>query len=168
MYYIEEININSLSDAISLTVVGLNIFALYKVYEYDFDYLLGTVLVLFSQSIIKKSTTNSSFLPFKRPDKACNCSLFNAGGPVGHKSGFPSGHMGTTSFMTNLFYLKNCNNKNVKNYLLYNFWNVFMAYARYNKKCHNLFQIISGYILGLLIAYIFYYKNKILSYIKID
>ena len=161
-----DYNIKDINDLISVSVIGLNIFALYSAINLDFDYLLGLIIVLYSQSYIKKLTTNSTFLHFKRPDDATNCSLFNAEGFVGNNSGFPSGHMGSTSFMTNLFYFKNCTNKNIGNYILYNFWNIFMGYARYNKNCHNLFQIICGYILGLCIAYLFYNKKKIYYYFK--
>jgi len=161
MDYNENYNIKNISDLISISVIGFNIFALYSAFYLDFDYLLGTILVLFLQAFIKKLTTNSTFIPFKRPDKAMNCSLFNTGGFVGNNSGFPSGHMATTSFMTNLIYLKNCNHKNIGNYILYNFWNIFMGYARYTKNCHNLFQIISGYLLGMGIAYLLYYKKNI-------
>ena len=166
MDYIGEYNIKNISDLISMSAIGFNIFALYSAFHFEFDYLLGTIFVLFIQAILKKITTNSTFLPFKRPDKAMNCSLFNAGGFVGNNSGFPSGHMGTTSFMTNLIYLKYCKYKNIQNYILYNFWNIFMAYARYTKNCHNLFQIISGYLLGMGIAYLFYYKKKIFYIFK--
>ena len=166
MGYTSDYNIKDISDLISMSVIALNIFAIYSAIHLDFDYLLGLILVLFSQSFIKELTTNSPFLHFKRPDNATNCSLLNTGGFVGYNSGFPSGHMASTSFMTNLFYFKNCTHKNIGNYLLYNFWNIFMGYARYNKNCHNFVQIICGYILGLSIAYLFYYKKKIYYYFK--
>ena len=129
--------------------------------------MFGLIIVLYSQSYIKKLTTNSTFLHFKRPDDATNCSLFNAEGFVGNNSGFPSGHMGTTSFMTNLLYFKNCANKNIGNYILYNFWNIFMGYARYNKNCHNLFQIIlCTYVLILNLLFpLFYYFHRILLFL---
>ena len=156
-----NIKTNIVSDIISLSVIGFNIFAVFMIYYFDFDFIIGLGSVLYLQWGIKKLTTNSSISLFKRPGGAHDCGLFNDGGLVENNSGFPSGHMGSTSFMTNLIYFKFCKNKNIGNYIKYNIWNIFMAYARYTKKCHNPLQIIAGYILGLCIAYLFYYKKNI-------
>ena len=49
-------------------------------------------------------------------------------------------------------------NKTFKKFVLYNIPCILMGFARYYKYCHNIYQIITGYILGLIIAII---NNKI-------
>lgn len=124
--------------------------------HYQFDYLFGLILVYQIKQFIKNKTKNIDIPILKRPCNAINCNGKNDGGNVGNDPGFPSGHMSATSFMTNLYYLKQCKTKNINNYILYNIWNVFMGYARYSKNCHNIFQIIGGYLFGLMVAVIFY------------
>lgn len=153
--------INSIYDAISISAIGFNLFALFMFFYNDWDFLIGLILVLGGQYVIKELTIPLHISILKRPIGACNCSLYNLGGNVGGKPGFPSGHMSSISFMTNLIYFKFCKQKNLLNYILYNFWNIFMGIARYQKKCHNLIQIIGGYLLGLLVAYLFYKKKSI-------
>ena len=165
-YFDTYFQINSLYDAISISAIGFNLFALFMLFFNDWDFLIGLILVLVSQYVIKELTIPLDISILKRPLGACNCSLYNLGGNVDGKPGFPSGHVSGSSFMTNLIYFKFCKQKNLWNYILYNFWNIFMGIARYQKKCHNLIQIIGGYIFGLIVAYLFYEKDTLFSLSK--
>ena len=171
MFDIYGLQLHSISDAISATVVFYQIFGAYMaIRHYQFDYLIGVILVLKIQQFIKDNTKNIHIKSLKRPRNAKHCNLENNDGDVGNEPGYPSGHMATTSFMTNLYYLKQCkiktmsncflyniwNLKFMSNYILYNIWNLFMAYARYKKNCHTIFQIIAGYLLGLIVAIALY------------
>ena len=160
------VQINNIYDLISLSVILLNIFSFYMIFFYDLDFLLGTKSVLFGQYFIKNLTKNINISILHRPIGAYNCNLYNTDGNVEGHPGFPSGHMASTSFMTNLLYLKYSNHKNLTNYFLYNCFNIFICISRYQKNCHNLFQIIGGYIFGFIIAYLFYNKKNIYHYIE--
>ena len=122
----------------------------------QFNYLIGLILTLKIHQVIKDNTTNIHIKSLKRPRNAKHCNVENNNGDVGNEPGFPSGHMATTSFMTHFYYLKQCKIKTMHNYPLYNIWNLFMAYARYKKNCHTIFQIIGGYLLGLIVAIALY------------
>lgn len=151
------IKIHNISDAISISTYTFSIFAVYMaLIHYQFDYLIGLFLVLHIEQFIKNKTKYIDIPILKRPHNATNCNTENDDGNVGNDPGFPSGHMSATSFMTNLYYLKQCKTKNISNYILYNSWNIFMGYARYSKNCHNIVQIIGGYLLGLMVAFVFY------------
>lgn len=165
-YFDTYFQINSFYDAISISAIAFNLFALFMVFFNDWDFLIGLILVLVGQYVIKELTIPLNISILKRPLGACNCSLYNLGGIVDGKPGFPSGHMSGSSFMTNLIYFKFCKQKNLWTYILYNFWNIFMGIARYQKKCHNLIQIIGGYIFGLIVAYLFYEKKTLFSLSK--
>ena len=92
--------------------------------HYQFDYLIGVILVLKIQQFIKDNTKNIHIKSLKRPRNAKHCNLENNDGDVGNEPGYPSGHMATTSFMTNLYYLKQCKIKTMSNFFLYNIWNL--------------------------------------------
>ena len=152
---------NIISDYISISVLLFNIYALFELLFGNLEFILGIFTTLFIEHYIKDFTQDYIYFEIlKRPDGAFNCCLFNDGGLVDHKSGFPSGHMSVTSFFSHLYYFKYSNNYNWKNYFIYNFINLFMAYARYSKKCHNFFQIFGGYLLGYFISLNFYHLHK--------
>jgi len=150
-----------LSNYISLGVLLFNYYAIFEALFGNLEFILGIQYILYIEHLIKDYTQNYIHINIlKRPDGAYDCGLFNDGGLIDHKSGFPSGHMSVTSFFSHLYYFKYSNNINWKYYVYYNFINVLMAYARYSKKCHNIFQILGGYLLGYLIAYKFNYISK--------
>ena len=153
--------IHSIYDIISLYTHFIAIDFIYKGISGYIIYPIGVVLSLSIERILKIITTNSSFVPFKRPDGACNCNILNSGGIVDTASGFPSGHVASTSvYMTLLFFDSN-NEKNVYFFLIYHIPTLLMGIARYMKKCHNLLQICAGFIIGVMVAYALYYHFKI-------
>jgi len=103
---------------------------------------------------------------FKRPDGATNCNLFNAGGCVDHLSGFPSGHVATISVFMEMLLLRSSHNS-LTHYILYKIPILIVAYARVMKGCHNIIQVIAGYILGYVVANVLYkYDDAIAHYIR--
>ena len=83
------------------------------------------------------------------------------------KSGFPSGHVATISFLMNYILNCPCTTDDIidyKTFILYNIPIVLVAYARVMKGCHNIIQVIAGYLLGLGVAcllnkYKYYFEN---------
>jgi membrane-associated phospholipid phosphatase len=146
-----SLKFKTIYDVISLMII---VFMIYIVYSRDIFFIVGMFVSLFLHYVIKKLTKDLYPNIFLRPSGACNCNSLNSGGIVDDKPGFPSGHMTTTSFFLNyLFFSQKYRSPLI--FLKYNFFNLFMGYSRFKKKCHNLPQIIAGYILGLSGAFVF-------------
>ena len=144
------IKITSIYDLISLYTVFINIFA---VYTFDVSLCIGIFLCIFFQDLFKECT-NGLYPPiFKRPNGAMNCNLFNTGGLVDHKSGFPSGHVTVAAFFSTMLILRK-DITDVKTMFYYNIPVVLMGYARIMKGCHNFIQVFAGYVLGYTLAII--------------
>jgi len=153
------IKIDSIYDFISIFSLLVNI---YLIYSFDIILIIGLAICLFFHDFIKEITTGWYPPIFKRPSGAINCSLFNSGGLVEHKSGFPSGHVTVISFYMNILRMRNVVKDDWKTFILYNSPIVLMGYARIMKGCHNFIQVISGYLLGYGIAKILYiYEDNI-------
>jgi len=161
------IKINSLYDFLSL----LALFSyFYLFFSMDIVLVFGGFLCVFIHLIIKEITSGWYPPIFKRPDGARDCGLFNTGGLVDHKSGFPSGHVTAISFLMNSILLNK--NYTLYNIFLYNVPVLLVAYARVMSGCHNTIQVVAGYILGITIAnilqqyksYIYKYFDKIKNY----
>ena len=177
------VKIESIYDLLSLFSLYIN---LYAGYNFDIVMCIGIFLCVFFQDFIKEITYGWYPIIFKRPTGAINCNLFNKGGLVDNNSGFPSGHVTVVSFFMNLLFLRKYNNFkcittmfdtnnasgnvltcNFITILLYNVPIVLMGYARVMKGCHNLVQVIAGYILGFIIAStVYYFENIYITYIE--
>ena len=154
------IKIESIYDLISLIVLFLNF---YSIFSFQFELLVFNGLALIVHQYIKDLTFGLYPSIFKRPDGAIDCNVFNCGGISSNESGFPSGHMTSVSLYMNAILLKSNKELTIKNVFLYNIPCILMGIARYNKNCHNVIQIIFGYLLGISFAYllnILYYKKK--------
>ncbi len=160
------IKIDSLYDIISTSLV---VFNLYYIYNFNIIILLGFLLCVFFQDFFKEVTFGWLPFLFKRPNGANNCSLFNSGGLIDHKSGFPSGHVSVISFLMIFLLLEKETNLFNTNNIYYFIPIVLIGYARIKKGAHNLFQVLGGYMLGLIIAYIMYFSktsiNQFVDYI---
>lgn len=141
----------SIHDVISISLILLNIYILVALH---IELFCLNVLAIIVHKYIKHYTNGIYPNIFKRPDDACDCSIFNYGGYYGNKSGFPSGHMTSTSLYMNGLLFKSKKPLTVYNFILYNIPCILMAIARYEKKCHNIIQIIVGYLFGLSVSYI--------------
>jgi membrane-associated phospholipid phosphatase len=152
------IKLDSMYDFISVFALVANIYILFSL---EPTLILGSGLCLFFHDFLKEVTTGWYAPIFKRPNGAMNCSLFNSGGLVDHKSGFPSGHVTSISFLMNMLWLRN-KKHNWTSIFMYNFPIVLMGYARIMKGCHNLIQVIAGYVLGYVVAKLLYtYESEI-------
>jgi len=150
------IKITSIYDFISLFALVVNI---YFFYQFNPILIIGFILCVFLQDFLKELTVGWYTPIFKRPNGATNCNLFNTGGLVEHKSGFPSGHVAVVSFFMEFLLLQN-ESKNLYNLLYYNIPTFLVAFARVKKGCHNIIQVIAGYILGYGIANFLYIHEK--------
>ena len=152
------IKLDSMYDFISIFALVANIYILFSL---ESTLILGSGLCLFFHDFLKEVTTGWYAPIFKRPDGAMNCSLFNTGGLVDHKSGFPSGHVTSISFLMNMLWLRSTKN-NWTSIFMYNFPIVLMGYARIMKGCHNFIQVVAGYLLGYVVAKLLYtYESEI-------
>jgi len=152
------IKLDSMYDFISVFALVANIYILFSL---EPTLILGSGLCLFFHDFLKEVTTGWYAPIFKRPNGAMNCSLFNSGGLVDHKSGFPSGHVTSISFLMNMLWLRNTKN-NWTSIFMYNFPIVLMGYARIMKGCHNFIQVVAGYLLGYVVAKLLYtYESEI-------
>ena len=119
----------------------------------------------------------------RRPEGAKDCDILSRKGKCKKDAGgFPSGHMTTITIFAIFMLLGKYeifkrNNLGIKKFIfkhiffvMTNLGIIFITgFARYYKKCHNLFQITGGIFLGSLLAYIFnfiYIRNNILLLMK--
>lgn len=157
------IKITSIYDFISLFALAVNI---YFFYQFNPILIIGFILCVFLQDFLKELTAGWYPSIFKRPNGATNCNLFNTGGLVEHKSGFPSGHVAVVAFLMEFLLLQN-KGKDLYNLLYYNIPTFLVAFARVKKGCHNIIQIIAGYILGYGIAnFLYIHEKNINKYLK--
>ena len=114
-------------------------------------FIIGLLLVL-SDNFIKQNIVK--IFPkcniLYRPEGAFNCNFLNEGGNASGKPGFPSGHVSTASYIMMSLYLYYKTNIELSI-----FYVLVVAFARLNKKCHNIYQVIGGMIYGYFVAKIF-------------
>lgn len=151
--------INIISKLLSLISLFVS---LYAIFSFNLLLIIGLFFSIFLHLILKYITTDLE--PnniFKRPIGASDCSLFNNGGLVEHESGFPSGHVTSVSFVMNYLYYQSSNKR--KNNFIFNIPTILVSIGRYMGNCHNIIQIIAGYLLGFSIAYLMIKYNTFLK-----
>ena len=97
-----------------------------------------------------------------RPVGARDCNLFNSGGSYDGGIGMPSGHvMLTTCISLSLLfiYTKTNNLYTISKYYPIQFtitvlYILLMAISRVKRNCHNIPQVMGGFILGYGLAYL--------------
>ena len=114
--------------------------------------LIGLLIATLLSDIIKRIKYPSFMYKItRRPKGAFNTDYLSRNGSVrANAPGFPSGHMSSTTYfvvMSMLTFAKGFRGNVVGTLLV-----VLMGWARLYKKCHNLFQVIGGIILGLSTA----------------
>lgn len=141
--------------------------------------LVFLIVILLSDRSVKyfKSLKYPEFMYdiTRRPKGAKNCDFFSRKGPLKYGTpGFPSGHMTTVTFFSVFVillsyhnYLKNDlqKSKNIINFIkdknmliiINLLLIIFTGWARWYKGCHNLFQVLGGFLLGCIYAVIFYF-----------
>lgn len=117
-------------------------------------HLIGAIILLnIIVESIKIMTPTWAPSWFFRPQNACNCNLFNMGGKVGGKPGFPSGHTASATFLwIVLHHYLSKKFPQYHNIIYYGLLLMVIAvmYARYMKECHNIPQLIGGLIAGYI------------------
>jgi len=127
---------------------------IYTIFIKEWKLLFGIILITLLQISIKKLTKKLNKDIFLRPTDACDCSSFNNGGYVGLEPGFPSGHVALTTFFVNYMYFKRYNG-DIFALSFLNFIPLIIGISRYEKKCHNIYQTLAGYILGIILLVFF-------------
>lgn len=127
---------------------------IYTIIIKEWKLLFGIGVITLLQMFIKNITKKLNKDIFLRPKEACNCSSFNNGGFVGLEPGFPSGHVSLTTFFVNYMYFKKYNGDLFALSFL-NFIPLIIGISRYEKKCHNIYQTLAGYMLGILLLVFF-------------
>lgn len=106
-----------------------------------------------------------------RPHGACNTDILSRNGlKPRHTPGFPSGHVTLTTVFSiyrllRLYHdstdLYSFIHKYPLQIVFYIGLIVLMGFARWYKRCHNIYQIIGGFIVGLIFAIVL---DKIIQY----
>tara|TARA_Y100000022_G_C13216263_1_gene360051 strand:- start:527 stop:1072 length:546 start_codon:yes stop_codon:yes gene_type:complete len=128
-----------------------------------FTMLIADGLTFGIKKLSKNAPQKWNFL-LNRPIGACNTDLLSRNGPKSvNTPGFPSGHM-TMASVFSVYRLLRLYRKqgsimlvfknNTMEALLYVAIIIAMAYARWYKRCHNIVQIIAGFILGSVFAFV--------------
>jgi len=155
------IKINSIYHILSLITVSS---FCYLIYNMDVFLICGSLFSAFIHIIIKQITLGWYPPIFKRPNGSTDCGLFNTGGLMDHQSGFPSGHVTVISFIMNSFLLTKT--LKIYNIILYNIPVLLVGYARVMSGCHNIIQVIAGYVLGITTASVLdAYKTPIYNFV---
>jgi len=142
----------------STIILVVSIFKNTQIFLHILFYFIGLICALFIPEFIKRLTKHihPTNLIWYRPKAAKGCDFQSLKGfAEPFTPGFPSGHMTLTTFIM-AFNIIMAIEKRVKYKNLIIFINlifiVLMSWARYYKKCHNIFQIIGGIICGGLLA----------------
>tara|TARA_X000000950_G_C13702084_1_gene572558 strand:- start:344 stop:784 length:441 start_codon:yes stop_codon:yes gene_type:complete len=141
--------INSIFDLISLLIPSIiYLISFAQFLKNNYTLINGILVTYILEKLFKYLTKNIDI--FKRPLGAYNCDIFNCNGNVENNPGFPSGHVAVTSFFMNYLFFKSrlC----ISFYIFYCFPIYIVAISRIYKKCHNIEQVIGGYLLGLAIS----------------
>jgi len=156
----KNFNLETLGDHIS-TLPLLFYYGIFFKYlgskkEIDLKFFILFIIVSLITDILKRLPYPKFMYQItRRPKGASNCDMLSKGG---HKPwgtpGFPSGHMTTITFFS-LFLINNYNLNLHQKQLIY-LLIPLTAWARLYKKCHNLFQVIGGFLNG----YILYLMSK--------
>lgn len=134
-----------------------------KIWKSILYYFCGLIFALLSPQLIKNiiKLINPDSLIWYRPCGAKGCDFQSMKGYAApFTSGFPSGHMTLTSYVMifNILILikkKVKYNKLLLSILILNLLLILiMSWARYYKKCHNIFQIVGGIFFGSVISLI--------------
>ena len=144
--------------SISFPVIIYSI-AFYQSFNKNFLLIISLITSSLIEKIIKLCTKKIDLL--KRPNGACDCDILNCNGDVSHRPGFPSGHVATVSVFMHYIWFKYVDCKCLSLYPFYLIPIYIMSIARIEKKCHYPNQTFAGYILGILVSFI--YKDIYIS-----
>jgi hypothetical protein len=109
----------------------------------------GLIVANMAVEAVKPMFGSSGF--FGRPAGASGCDAFCMGGSVGGKPGFPSGHMTNVSMLISSLWFHTGSPIVLWIGLP---WTAAMAWARWQKQCHNWQQILAGICTGSVLGYL--------------
>lgn len=137
---------NAISIAAPLIAVGLPIIGyLYSNNIQHIYALMGSI----GTTLLTETLKYKLFYNNTRPKGAYGCNLFCTDGDQSGKPGMPSNHSSTTAFITT-YYSRYMNSPAVS-MILFSYY-MFVAVARYVKRCHSIEQIFTGGLLGVVIG----------------
>ena len=142
-------------DYVSASIIVVIVYPWVRFFEtQEMKYIMLGLMVVFidlSTKMIKSLTKGCDDI-FLRPKNAIRCDILCRDGPSGGAPGFPSGHMATATFFATTLYL--WSPQQLRDLILSVIPVILIGVSRYYKECHNIFQICSGTIYGLTLAYL--------------
>jgi membrane-associated phospholipid phosphatase len=159
-------------DALSLMVIlYLCLPVIFLLLTKDFVFAWITIGVLVCQILVKLSRLiqypSSWSGVVMRPSGASNCSCWNMGGSYMGRIGMPSGHVALTTFSL-LSTALALNKKGIlpKSITLYTTCLVIgvlillMGISRLKRQCHNIWQVLVGGVLGVVLSLVWFEAYK--------
>jgi membrane-associated phospholipid phosphatase len=124
--------------------------------DYYLHLILGVLLTNLVVAAIKEVVGAHGV--FARPAEATGCDAFCMNGSVGGRPGFPSGHMTTATMLVICLWW---HTESPVVLWIGVPWIAAMAWARWQKRCHNGVQIAGGVVFGYLSASAFQILSRI-------
>ncbi len=87
-----------------------------------------------------------------RPNGAKDCNLWADNGNQEGKPGMPSGHSSKVSFFAS-YYFQKTENIWIRSFLV--FYAILVMISRLTKKCHTIYQVLTGSTIGILSSIFF-------------
>lgn len=143
------------STSLSYFIVILSVLLLWIVTQIPFYLWVFTGVLLLAGVVHLAKLYFGTEGIYGRPKGACGCDLLCTSENDEGKPGFPSGHVATSWMLFLVFAWY------IRAQLLIPFsiigltWSSLVSYSRYIKKCHNIPQIIGGYVAGTIGAILF-------------
>lgn len=149
-------------------------FSLVLIYDFLINYNIKNLVFLIWMFILSILVTYLKHINYpnwflsyiRRPKGACNTDLLSKNGKCKNlNTGFPSGHMALTAFFASYIIVRaiyyNENYIQIRNKIIvFTILLVLMGLSRYYKNVHTIFQIISGFLLGIVFALLTFHINK--------
>lgn len=137
---------NIISIAAPFIAVGLPIIGYLYSHNIQHIYALAGSI---STTLLTETLKYKLFYNNTRPKGANGCNLFCTDGDQSGKPGMPSNHSSTSAFIAT--YYSRYMDSPVVSMILFTYY-IFVAVARYQKRCHSIEQIFTGGLLGTLIG----------------
>ena len=140
-----------MADTISLSFMTAGVLPAALWIQTADDYYLRLILGILVANLVVAAVKEvvGAHGVFARPAEASGCDAFCMNGPVGGRPGFPSGHMTTATMLVTCLWIHT--GEPVVLWIGVP-WMVAMAWARWQKRCHNGVQIAGGVVFGYLSA----------------
>ena len=128
---------------------------------FTFIYIIGVIINTYLNTFLKLIIRHPR--PIENTLYNNNQALFSTSKTKADVFGMPSGHAQSVAFTTIFLYLVNPNRNVLLFCLIISLCTVFQ---RYIKKMHTINQLIIGYVIGLLVGWMFYMLGIWLNKLK--